>query len=286
MLEMLINPKKAEKRPIEMLFIGFFYAALSVLLVMWIFSGDPVLSKYSGILIVTFSVMFSTPFMYYTIKLEEKKDIEIQGSFRLLKEHSKALLSFIWLFLGFVLAFSLLYIIFPNSNLFSAQIETFCMINHPNSFSECTSQYGISSPLTSATGAFTSEERILNIFANNVYVLIFTLIFSLIFGAGAIFILSWNASVISAAIGIFTRFDISALPNGILRYLVHGIPEISSYFIAALAGGIISIAVIRHDIKSEKFWRILQDSLNLIIVAIIILIIAALIEVFITPSLF
>ena len=41
MLEMLVNPGKAEKRPWEMFFIGAFYATLSLILVKWIFSGYP-----------------------------------------------------------------------------------------------------------------------------------------------------------------------------------------------------------------------------------------------------
>jgi len=117
-------------------------------------------------------------------------------------------------------------------------------------------------------------------------VMIFTIIFSLVFGAGAIFILAWNASVIAAAIGIFSESDLAGLPAGVFRYMIHGFPEIAAYFIGALAGGIISIAVIRHDVRSDKFWTILQDSLNLIILAVIVLFIAALIEVFITPVFF
>jgi stage II sporulation protein M len=111
-------------------------------------------------------------------------------------------------------------------------------------------------------------------------------VFSLIFGAGAIFVLAWNASVIAAAVGIFAKSNLSDLPLGIARFMIHGLPEIAAYFIAALAGGIVSVAVIKHDIRSEKFWNILQDSLNLLILAVIVLFIAALIEVFITPKLF
>jgi RsiW-degrading membrane proteinase PrsW (M82 family) len=49
MLEAIINPAKAERRPWEMTLVGLFYGTLSLLLVNWIFSADPVLSKYSGI---------------------------------------------------------------------------------------------------------------------------------------------------------------------------------------------------------------------------------------------
>ena len=286
MLEMLINPTKAEKRPWEMFFIGAFYSTISLILVKWIFSGDPVLSKYSGILVVTFCVMFSIPFMYFAIKNEEEKDLHISGFKNLLKEHSKALLYFMFLFMGFIVAFSLWYIVFEDGNQnFRAQIETFCIINKPTHFEDCVSEYGIQH-ISKTTGFLTSKEKIVNIFANNVYVLIFTLVFSLIFGAGAIFILAWNASVISAAIGIFSDSKLANLPLGLARYMIHGIPEIGSYFAGALAGGIISVAVIKHDVHSEKFWIILQDSLNLVILSVIILFIAALIEVFVTPVIF
>ncbi len=286
MFEMLINPKKAEQRPWEMFFIGAFYATVSLILVKWVFSGDAVLSKYSGILVVTFCVMFSIPFMYFAIRNEEEKDLQITGYVKLLREHSKALLYFMFLFMGFIVAFSFWYIVFEDGNQnFRAQIETYCMINKPAHFEECVSEYGVEH-ISKTTAFLTAKEKIVNIFANNIYVLIFTLVFSLIFGAGAIFILAWNASVIAAAIGIFSKSNLANLPLGLARYMIHGIPEIGSYFSGALAGGIISIAVIKHDIHSEKFWVILQDSLNLIILSVVLLFFAALIEVFITPALF
>lgn len=286
MFEMLISPVKAEKRPWEMFFIGAFYATVSLFLTQWIFSGDPVLSQYTGILIVTFCVMFTIPFLYFAIKYEEEKDLNSTGFFRLLEEHGKALTYLIFLFMGFIVAFSFWYIVFEDGNQnFRAQIETYCLINRPNNFDQCISDYGIGHE-KSTTGFSSATAKVVNIFINNIYVLIFTLFFSLIFGAGAIFILAWNASVIASAIGIFSKGSLSRLPLAIGRYMIHGLPEIASYFIGALAGGIVSIAIIKHDIRSNKFWTILQDSLNLIIAAIIILFIAALIEVFITPALF
>ena len=131
MLEMLINPRKAERRPWELFFVGAFYASLSILLVNWIFSQDAVLSKYSGILVVTFTVMFSLPFIYYTIKLEEKKISESVGTLALLKEHKKAIYAFLWLFLGFVIALSFWYTLLSSTQSFRAQIETYCLINRP-----------------------------------------------------------------------------------------------------------------------------------------------------------
>ncbi|MBS3071628.1 stage II sporulation protein M [Candidatus Pacearchaeota archaeon] len=285
MLEMLINPRKAERKPWELFFIGLLYASLSILLVNWVFAKDAVLSKYSGILVVTFTVMFSIPFIFYTIKLEEKRSINVDGTFKLLKEHRRAIYAFLFLFLGFVIAFSFWYSILASTQSFSAQIETYCLINRPASFDSCVKQYGIND-VSTVVPFLTNKERLFLIFTNNIYVLLFTLVFSLIFGAGVIFILAWNASVIAAAIGIFTESRLSALPIGLLRFMIHGIPEIASYFIVALAGGIISVAVIKHETGTDKFWKILYDSINLVILAVVILFISALMEVFITPLFF
>lgn len=284
MLEMLINPKKAERRPWEMFFVGLFYASLAVLLVNWVFSQDTVLYQRAGILVVLFTVLFSIPFIYYTIRLEEKRITKGRGSWNLIKDHRKAIYAFLWLFLGFTIAFAVWYSLLPNTEPFREQIETYCMINRPDNFDGCVNQYGIKT--SQITPQLTAPERLYLIFTNNMYVLLFTLVFSLIFGAGVIFILAWNASVIGAAIGIFTEYKLSALPLGVFRFFIHGIFEIGSYFIIALAGGMVSVAIIRHETGTEKFWEVLQDSLNLIILAVVILFAAALIEVFITPLLF
>ena len=132
---------------------------------------------------------------------------------------------------------------------------------------------------------------------NNIKVLSFCILFSFIFGLGAIFILIWNASVIGAAIGHFIRANISSIAGaaglpkaaayfqafslGLLRYSVHGIPEIAAYFTAGLAGGIISIAIVNHDFRTKNFQKVVIDSADLILISIVILIIAGFLEVFV-----
>lgn len=285
MLESLINPKKVEKGPWKMFFIGLIYASLSLLLVHWFFSSDTILSRYSGMIVVTFCVMFSLPFMYFIIKQEEQEDEEVEGLFSVWRVHKDAIYAFMWLFLGFIVAFSFWYIVLQDSNLFNAQIETYCMINSPGNVEDCVARYDFTQQISS-TGAATKEMRFLSIIENNVYVMIFTLIFSLIFGAGAIFVLAWNASVIAAAIGIFTKYQITGVPFGIARYMIHGFPEIAAYFIAALAGGMFGIGVIKNGVRDKKFLRIVENVVILLFIAIIILILAAAIEVYFTPLLF
>ena len=143
------------------------------------------------------------------------------------------------------------------------------------------------------TGNVISGGMLLKIFLNNIRVLIFCLLFSFFYGVGAIFILSWNASVIGVAIGNFIRTNVSKylayfsiVPLAIVRYMTHGILEIGAYFVAGLAGGIISVAIIKHDLGTKNFEHVLLDSVDLILVSVLLLVIAALVEVFITPLLF
>ena len=290
MLESLIMPKRAERKPWEMFFIGLLYASVSILIVSFIFAKDSVLSNYGGIFVLLFIVLFTLPFMYYLIRFEEEKDVRISNEGKLVREHSKALWALMFLFAGILVAMVAWYLILPQytSVNFNAQIKVFCAINSPANFDYCIERQ----ELSPVTGGITLTRRLVEIFANNIYVLIFTLIFSLALGAGAIFILAWNASVIAAAMGIFFKDNFQAGINIIgfflafFRYMLHGGLEIASYFIAALAGGIISVAIIRRDLRGERLWKILQDSLILVIIAIVILIVAALLEVFVTPALF
>lgn len=285
MLESLINPKKLEKGPWKMFFIGLLYASLSLLLVQLFFGGDPVLVKYSGLIVVTFCVMFSLPFMYFIIKQEEDQDEKIEGLRSVWRVHKDAIYSFVWLFVGYVIAFSFWYLVLADSSLLNAQLETYCMINSPRNIQGCVQQYSIGQSL-SPTGSAVGMGRFLSILENNIYVLIFTLIFSLIFGAGAIFILAWNATVIASAIGIFTNYKISQIPMGLVRYMVHGIPEIGSYFIAALAGGILGTGLMRNGIRDKKFYHVLENVILLLFLAVVVLIISGIMEVYLTPLLY
>ncbi len=266
-LEALLNPIKAERKPWETFFIGMLYASLAVIVSLLLFQD------FSSIVIISLTAMVSVPLIYGAIKLEEKKDLEFSDENILLKEHGKALLVFVFLFLGFVAAFSIWYIVLPNDTadtLFQIQINTVNEINNP------------------VTGNMVNIASTLGkIFSNNLKVMAFCILFAFFYGLGAIFILTWNASVFAVVIGSLLKNSsgpyLGLLPLVVLKYSLHGIPEILAYFMAGLAGGIISIAIIRHDFGSRKFKHILVDSLDLTIIALVVLAIAALIEVFISP---
>jgi len=289
MFEFLVNPKKAEKRSWEMFFIGLLYSIIALALVDLIFIKNSVFKGYASMMIILFAVMLCIPFVFYLIAYEERKDLALKKERRILKEHGKALAALTFLFLGILVGFSLSALILPSEYTkinFESQIHTYCNINMPYDIKSCFDYIseGKISPSKLSVNFSSSMDRFFGIFINNIYVLLFTIIFSFIFGAGAIFILTWNASVIAIAISSLAKARNFGLAFS--HYMLHGIPEIAAYFVAGLAGGIISMAVIRHDYRSNDFWIVLQDSLDLIVISVLILVLAGLLEVFISPLIF
>lgn len=280
-LESLTNPLRAERHPLMVFALGLAYGTLAIFLSLWIFEEQ------SSMVMVFLATMAALPLMYHTLRFEEQRDLYAEGAKSLVKAHAPAMVFFLMLFLGIAVAFSFWYLVLPSdvsSTLFRVQSQTISNLNQQ------------------VTGNITQTSLLSKIFLNNVKVMIFCILFSFLYGSGAMFILAWNASVIGAAVGNFVRshmakfagaaglhkvgayFYVSSL--SILRYAVHGIPEIFAYVIGGLAGGILSMAVAKHDFGTGKFERVLLDVSDLILLSVLVLFVAAVLEVFVTPALF
>ncbi len=276
-----IKPSWMERKPAKVFWVGFIYSVIGIALA-WLVFGD--YASISGVFLTTMPLVVV---MYKLLKYEEKKDLRIRSERSLIKEHSKALSMFIFLFLGMVISYSLLFTILPQDitvKIFSLQINVIKSIN------------------LEAAGYFTNNTAALSaILLNNFKVLFFSIFFSFLYGSGAIFILTLNASVIGVAVGTVIRNSISEYAGSshivflynyfksfplTFGYAVHGIPEISAYFVGALAGGIISVAVVNHDFGNKEFRRIVRDSVDLLLISVLLLVLAGLLEVYVSPLLF
>lgn len=260
--------------------LGFVYATLGMLL------GFLVFRSYAGLVMVFLTVMAATPYVYKTIKNEEMFDEEEKKEYSMLKQHFGAISHLMYLFLGIMIAATFWYLIMgpeTTNELFRPQIDAL-------------------GGLKTIEGNAIFANNFSVILFNNLKVLMFCIIFSLIYGIGAIFILTWNATVIGVAIGNIIKTNIAEYSNliglhgvaayfnvisfGLLRYSIHGIPEILGYFVVALAGGILSIAMIRQDFRTKKFQGILYDTGYLLVISIALIFLAALLEVYVTPLIF
>jgi uncharacterized membrane protein SpoIIM required for sporulation len=281
-LESLLSAFQTEERPYKAVLLGFVYATIAVFLSWMVFQ------HYASMTMVFIVTMAALPLVYQLITMEEEKDLEGKDETWLLKEHGKALRAFMWLFVGFCVAFMLWYTILPSdmsSKLFEAQRETINALNGR------------------ATGFVGQDVSLfMKIFLNNIRVLVFCVLFSFLFGAGALFILAWNASIIGAAMGNIVRSNVAEAADAVgfgaaggyfqivsyalLRYSLHGVPEVLAYFVAGLAGGIISIAIIKHDIGTRKFEHVVLDTADLMLIALLLTFVAGVLEVWVTPVFF
>lgn len=284
-LGLSIEPETALKDPHVTFLLGILAPILAIPLGFWIFPGQP------SIPIIFLTVVGVFPLMIEIFKQKEKKEEKLvllkvlgEKEYPLIKEHLDIFEVVLALFFGFLIVFTTAFAVLPldtSRQAFKAQINTIKRIN----------------PRAVETAAL-DQSAFFTILSNNIRVLSFSLIFSFIYGSGALFILTWNASIIGVAIGDIIRKGISQatglgvvtgyftyLPLGIGRYMIHGVFEIAAYLFGGIAGSIISVAVIRHDMGSESYYEVLKDSFDLIILSFLLLVIGALLETGFTPLL-
>lgn len=265
MISILFNPKRGERHTFEMLVVGFFYASLSIILSIWVFPGSG-----ASLAMVFLSVLSCLYVVQGAIKLEEKKEKDCNSEGWVLREHLKPLMFLLMLFIGFVIAFSVWSFVLSPEKMMSVFEMQSNSVNH----------------IRSLTGNATMEGPLFFIIINNVKVMVVSLIFALFYGAGSIFILAWNASIMGFVIGNLARdtFGVIAFPIAFTKYFLHGIPEMFAYIIAALGGGILYVSFLKGDLfKKGRTKRILIDVGLMMLIALFIIFLAALIEVYISP---
>lgn len=257
-LERLLTIREAVKKPWWVFVISGFITLVSLSVSSLFFP------RYIGLFNVFFITLAMFPFMvrlsFYENEMEEKV-ITYRKNFGFLYVHKAAILIYTSFFLGVTFTLALAYLFLPSEvveSIFKEQIEEINLIR----------------------GSVSFGGTLVTILVNNLGVLLLVFIFSLLYGAGAIFILSWNASVLAAAIGMSAKQlgGVRALPIAILIYLPHGVWEITGYFLAAIAGGIVSAEISRK--KSKWLSFVFEDALYLLLIAVFLLFVGACIESF------
>ncbi|MDO8655998.1 MAG: stage II sporulation protein M, partial [Nanoarchaeota archaeon] len=240
--------------------------------------GYWVFRSYVSIVMVSFTAIAAIPFVHNALKSEEEKKVKLPHA-NLLQKHWQIVVMFTFLFIGYVTTFVTLFVLLPDQmveQIFQAQVGAITHVQN------------------TVTGNFLNLAQSIGlILLNNVKVLILCIVFSLAYGAGAVYIFAWNASVMGAAIGEAIRIGIrdntstalQIVSSNLAGYFVHGIPEMIAYFTAGIAGGILSMAVVKEGFSHLKLKKSWKDPLYLVGFALAILILAALLEVFISPML-
>jgi uncharacterized membrane protein SpoIIM required for sporulation len=110
------------------------------------------------------------------------------------------------------------------------------------------------------------------------------LVLSLVFGAGSILFLAWNASVWGVVFGYLATHYTNAFDTffqTFLKVMPHMFLEAGAYFFAIVAGGIMSQGVLREKVGSNKFNYVLKDGFVFLTVSMVLVILGALVEVYV-----
>ncbi|VVC03358.1 Stage II sporulation protein M [Candidatus Burarchaeum australiense] len=278
-LEHIISTQRLERNPYLILFISFVFVSFAVVLTHYFYPTD------HGVVIILLTIMPAIPFFLNFIRTEEQRHEIASGSRHSILHIYKPLISlYTFFFIGTALSFAIWASILPvglSDSMFSDIKAELSLVRGALTAPTAAMQY-VSSPF----------EFILS---RNLLVLALMIIFSFIYSIGSIFLLTWNAAVLGMFIEQSVRGELAMLSAqyGILTYpvafvtgavaallsiLPHGIFEVSAFFIASLAGGILSVALERHTYRRRAFWCIIQDACKLFTLSLLLLIIGAFIE--------
>ncbi len=278
MLESLIKLSEIEERPWILALWALLISSVGVLFsvqLSYVIRVSGTTFNLSGIFSVLFTIIPSVYFMTLYIKKHERmdeKDIARHYEKDFWARHDRDLLAFLFFFFGLTLSYAFWAFILPPDTF---QIQTM-KVQDIRAMAGNIFGGPSGGSLADAYAAGDTYASFVRVFINNLQVMGFAFVFSILFGAGAIFIVVWNASILGVYIGRLSE-TVAHIPISTLPFLPHGIPEIGGYLIAGLAGGMLSAAIIRGH-RKEIVMGICKDSVKLMGMALLFVFLGALIE--------
>jgi len=285
-LEDILTRREALRHPFFMLAASSLICSVSL----WVaYLSFPQSASILSIAFVTIALM---PLFHAIFKIEEEKEAERQGYAALfLARHFNVVKVYAFFFIGMIITYAFWYsVVDPSARavMFSYQEETLSGIE--NLRSSLTGNFSIKSDVCGQSALC----WFLVIFSNNAFnVLVPILLFSFVLGAGAIWLLGWNASVLGVLIGkdvvsyASTHGGVTALlmaTERALSLVPHGIFEASGYFVGAIAGGIIGAAISKKKHLRGEMGKITKDIIVMLLYAFGLLVIGAIIEAYLIVS--
>lgn len=267
-LESIFPVKKVIKNPFDMFILSAIITFASIFIANMIFPGEG-----TGKIITLFITIALAPIIYNVFKEEEEIERE-EAEHKIHKgffdRHDETIKIFTLLFLGIFAAIFLTAILSPEKEVQSLFEDQITEIERITSISS-----------GKALGKALSPEILEMILWNNLRVMGLSFVLSFLIGTGAIVILAWNASILAIYLASFIRKGlIEEFMVRTISIIPHAPIEIFGYFLAGIAGGVLSVGLIREKFWSKEFLLVFRDSLLLLFLAVFSIYIGAFIEVF------
>lgn len=268
-LEHLFPEDWLEKKARYGFLLGVGYSIIGIAIAKILFPSDPALVA------VAFTALLILPELNKLFSIEERRE-EHEKKFsikKLFKDNKDFIKIYLFIALGIFIVYAIGSLVLPEfqiNQLFREQLE-----------------------MRGAGGAAVfTDSMFWHILINNWWVLLACFVLALLTGDGAIFLITWNASMWGTIFGI-TAKNAAAYANAnpfwylflvLLIVLPHAILEISSYIVAAISGGVISKDVLLEKFESARFNKVFKYNLWLLIIAILILILGAVVETYVLDN--
>ena len=259
--EQLFKLKWVERKE-HAFFLGFIYSILGLASAKLIFPSNV------GLMSIAFTSILLIPSLNLLLRMEE--NVEIRESKLSLKQlfidHKDIFKVYIFMFLGVFLAYTIISVLLPEfeiQKMFAAQLNS-----------------------AGITGFALIGDGLSRLLLNNLLVFAVCFILSLVYGAGSILFLTWNASVWGIVFGFLAKQSLAieeskfiGFMSLLLPFLPHMVTEAVAYISAAIVGGVVSKAVLRESLFSKRFHHIITDALIFLLIGLVLVLIAGFIEV-------
>lgn len=279
-LEFIYSTQRISRHPSIIFFEALILSVLAALLARFFFIPEHISFGILIFITIGFIPIFAKLFSYNSYLFNYSSNF--------FQRHKTIMLQLLYVFLGVFVAFTFIFFIVNTETrevMFSTQLSEIDKITHTRN--TLTGQ--VSGTQIKKESNFSNAFNL--IFSNNLGVVIRAGLLSLFYGAGAIYLIAWNASILATAIAndILVNLGgvvgVSGMLEGIgnalitlIGYIPHGLPEVLAYILISLAGAIFARALIKGLFFTEFRWVIIKDLILLVISAIALLLVGALIE--------
>lgn len=278
-LEEILKIDVVEHRPVISFFLGFFFSLAGFFVSFFFFR------QAMSLAMVFLTTLFLVPLLIKLIKDEEERERR-DGLQHFFHNHADVFEVYLYSFLGIFAGFVILGFVTQGYN-HSIYTDTF---SFQSKFLRL--EQGLTSEQVQkfvAKEPNPTPSQFLALFTRNSIVLFLCFMLAFFYGASAIFLIVLNASVFANFIVLVGSFIAQTLGQKILSllfFMVHLLPEISAFLVAAIAGGVVSKALIKESRKSNEFKNVFKDATMLMAIAVVLLLLGALLEIFVTTRLF
>lgn len=272
MLESL-KAKWLTHHPLIAFAIGAIYPLLAFAIA-WLFFRDA--PSVPMLFLISLLIM---PSLMKVLRWEERQERK-RGLRHFFRNHSRIIEIYLFLFLGIFASYLVLGLLFGTDG----------VLQHQGGMLR--EQQGLSIPAINdflATAFTPTTAQFLAVLESNLLTLLLLFGLSFFYGAGAIFLIVLNASVFAA----FVLSILDALAQQMVSiwsvlgiFAIHMLPEVFGFLLAAIAGGVVSQAIVSEKFSSPKFKNVFRDALVLVLIASACIAVGAALEVYVTTRVF